>query len=58
MKLSFIIFVLYLFVNNSYAEDNRKFYEERAEFIKSYIADIKEKRKEEQVIFMPCLYNL
>jgi len=48
MKTSFIIFILCLFINSSYAEDNRKFYEDRAEFIKSYIADIKEKRKEDK----------
>ena len=48
MKLSFIIFILLFIFKASYAEDNRKFYEGRAAFIKEYIADIKNKRKDDK----------
>ena len=48
MKLSFIIFILLFIFKASNAEDNRKFYEGRAAFIKEYIADIKNKRKDDK----------
>ena len=50
MKFFFIIFSILIIANTSQASDNhssdnRKFYENRVKFIKEYIKDLKEKRK-------------
>lgn len=51
MKLFIILFLLFSFNQKTFAgqnQDLKKFYDERAEFIKKYISFIKEKKKEDK----------